>query len=422
MIKRLFAGILITALLLSGCSKPDVRGTFEDIFGGKEEAAEEISTEPEELPEIVLNLPEPEPVPEEIEEEPEEEPDNLFEGYLLSEEDVSENGVFCKSVAEPEKVRIVFAGDINFDKHYANMNAMAQRGGTIDSVLSEDLIALLNDADICMINNEFPYSSRGTPTPGKTYTFRADPETVNYLHDMGADIVSLANNHAYDHGPDAMLDTLDILEEAQIPYVGAGRNIEEASKPVYFIAGGMKIAFVSATQIERSQPPDTKEATETEPGVLRTLDPARFLEVIRKAEEQADFVIVYVHWGSEGTNQYEASQRDLAAAYAEAGADLIIGDHPHVLQGFDYAGNVPVMYSLGNFWFNSKTIDTCAVEAVLSGKELVSLRFLPCLQKGCFTRLFEEGDSEFTRILEAERSYSTSAVQIDDAGYVTHAE
>ena len=413
--------VLMAALLLTGCVMPDVKGL---LSGGKEEEKKEEEAElpAEELPQIVLDLPEPEPEPVPLEEPEEEEPENLFEGYLLSENDVSENGVYCKSVEEPGKVRIIFAGDINFDKHYANMNALAQRGGQIDGALSPDLIRLLNDADICMINNEFPYSDRGTPTPGKKFTFRADLETVDYLHDMGADIVSLANNHAYDHGPDALLDTLDILEGAGIPYVGAGRNIEEAKKPVYFIAGGMKIGFVAATQIERSQPPDTKEATDTDPGVLRTLDPSKFLEVIREAEENADFVIVYVHWGSEGTNQYEASQRDLANAYAEAGADLIIGDHPHVLQGFDYAGSVPVMYSLGNFWFNSKTIDTCAVEAVLSGGELESLRFCPCLQKGCFTTLYLEGEGEYARILDAERSYSTAAVSIDDQGYVTKAQ
>ncbi len=412
-IKRGIAFCILISLLFTGCAMP--------ALPWAEEEESPVKQEPEEIPQINLILEEPEPEEPEPE-EPEEPPENLFEGYLLSEEDVSENGVYCKSVKEEGRVSIVFAGDINFDKHYANMNALASRGGEIDQALSPDLMELLNGADICMINNEFPYSDRGTPTPNKKFTFRADPSTVRYLGDMGVDIVSLANNHAYDHGPDALLDTLDILKGANVPYVGAGRNIEEASRPVYFIAGGMKIAFVSATQIERSSPPDTKEATETDPGVLRTLDPARFLEVIREAEGNSDFVIAYVHWGSEGTNQYEASQKDLAKAYAEAGADLIIGDHPHVLQGFDYVDGVPVMYSLGNFWFNSKTIDTCAVEAVLEGGAISELRFLPCLQKGCHTTLFTEGDSEFTRIIDTERGYSTSAVHIDELGFVTPAQ
>ena len=312
------------------------------------------------------------------------EPDpNDFEGYILSDEDISENGVYLKSVKNPGEVSIVFGGDIDFDGGYANMNSLRSRGGEISSALSPGLLSLLQDADICMLNNEFPYSKRGTPTPGKKFTFRADPSTVRYLNDMGVDIVGLANNHAYDHGPDALLDTFDTLDGAGIPYVGAGHNIEEAMKPVYFIAGGMKIGIVAATQIERLTPPDTKEATETEPGVLRTMDPAKFLTVIENAESNSDFVIVFVHWGSENTNTYEASQRELALKYAAAGADLIIGAHPHVLQGFDYADGVPVMYSLGNFWFNSKTLDNCAVEVVLKDKELESLRFIPCQQKNC---------------------------------------
>ena len=113
-----------------------------------------------------------------------------------------------------------------------------------------------------MINNEFPYSSRGIPTEGKQFTFRARPESASILEEMGVDIVSLANNHAYDYGEDAFLDTLDTLAGIGMPYVGAGRNLEEASKPVYFIAGDIKIAIVSATQIERLDNPDTKGATD----------------------------------------------------------------------------------------------------------------------------------------------------------------
>ncbi len=349
-------------------------------------------------------------------------PENSFEGYILSETDISENRVFQKSVKNPGEVSIVFGGDIDFDSRYANMNSLASRGGDIAQVLSPNLLSLLRDCDICMLNNEFPYSDRGTPTEGKKYTFRASPSTVHYLTDMGADIVGLANNHAYDHGAEALLDTFDTLDGEGIPYVGAGHNIEEAMKPVYFIAGGMKLGFVAATQIERMTPPDTREATETEPGVLRTLDPAKFLSVIEEAEANSDFVIVFVHWGSENTNDFEASQRDLAEKYAASGADLIIGAHPHVLQGFDYVDNVPVMYSLGNFWFNSKTLDNCAVKAVISDKQLKSLQFVPCQQKNCTTTMFEEGSSEFTRIIQQMRTFSTSVADIDDSGYVTYTD
>ena len=324
-----------------------------------------------------------------------------------------------EDVIEYEPVKILFTGDMNFDKRYANMNALAQRGGEITEALDGDIVSAMREADITMINNEFPYSDRGTPAANKKFTFRADPSTVHYLNDLGVDIVGLANNHAYDYGPDALLDTMDTLREAEIKYVGAGKDIEEAMTPQYIEAGGMTIAFTAATQIERSLPPDTKEATETDPGVLRTLDPEKYLQVIAEADENADFTIAFVHWGTENAFEYEASQKELAEKYVEAGADLIIGAHPHVLQGFEYIGDVPVIYSTGNFWFNSKTLDSCMVEATVEAGELTELRFIPCIQKGCFTSMLHEGESEFERILSDQISRSADNIVLSETGVIS---
>ena len=114
-------------------------------------------------------------------------------------------------------------------------------------------------------------------------TVRAAPSRGEVLQQLGADIVSLANNHVYDYGEEALLDTMDTLEQAQIPYVGAGRNLEEAEKIVYFIANGRKIAIVAATQIERSYS-YTKEATKDSPGVLKNLKPDKFTEDVYKRQ------------------------------------------------------------------------------------------------------------------------------------------
>ncbi len=343
---------------------------------------------------------------------------DTFEGYQLSETDISENGIYKKSVKTSGTVVIDFAGDIDFDDRYSNMLALRARGNGISGCLDSSLLERLRSADIFMLNNEFPYSTRGAALADKKFTFRADPSTVSFLNDMGVDIVSLANNHAYDYGEEALIDTFETLDNAGIPYVGAGYNIDEAMHPVYFIAGGMKIAFVSATQIERSLPPDTKEATETSPGVLRTLDPEKFVSVIKEAESNSDFVIAYVHWGSENVNEFEASQRELATTYVDAGADLIIGDHPHVLQGIEYIKDVPVFYSLGNFWFNSKTLDNCVAEIVLSGGTIQSLQFIPCRQYDCSTHLMTKGNGDFERILSDMRGYSVN-IKIDENGYIT---
>lgn len=347
------------------------------------------------------------------------EPSGKYDELLADGELCREQNIYAKETADPQEISIVFAGDILFDDGYAIMAKMKQRGRGVEGSISEDMLNVMRQADIFMVNNEFPYSDRGTPTPEKTFTFRARPEYASYLYDMGADIVSLANNHAYDYGEIALTDTLDTLNSIQMPYVGAGRNLNEAIKPVYFIANDMKIAFVSATQIERLDNPDTKGATESAPGVFRCWNPDKLLEVVRNAKAVSDYVIVYIHWGTESTDQLDWAQKDQAPKIAEAGADLIIGDHPHVLQPVGYEGNVPVVYSLGNYLFNSKGQDTCLVRAVLTQEGLKSLQFIPGRQQDCSVSMHYGAEKE--RVLSYMRSISPG-VRIDEDGYISKSE
>lgn len=347
------------------------------------------------------------------------EPANPYADLLKDQEAMAANKIYAKETAEPGKTRIVFAGDILFDSHYAVMASLLKRGQGIEGGISADLLSIMRDADIFMVNNEFPYTTGGTPTEGKKFTFRADPKYASWLIDMGADLVSLANNHAYDYGEVSLTDTLATLESIRMPYVGAGRNLDEAAKPVSFIANGKKFTFVSATQIERIVPPDTKGATETTPGVFRCMDIGKLLEVISTAKADSDFVIVYVHWGTEGTDKLDHWQLEQAPQIAAAGADLIIGDHPHVLQPIGYQGDVPVVYSLGNYLFNSKTLDSCLVEAVIGDEGLESLQFIPAKQSNC--RVAKAEGAEKERILNYMRSISPEAA-IDEEGYITKPE
>ena len=331
-----------------------------------------------------------------------------------------ETGESSVMTADPNQITMSFVGDMGFAEGYATINRYRQQSDGIYGCMDEEVIAIMQGSDIMMANNEFPYSYRGSPTPNKTYTFRADPKDVKIMNDLGVDIVSLANNHMYDYGPDALLDTLDTLDGAKVARVGAGANIDGAKRPAYIHANGKIIAFVSATQIERYANPDTKEATADSPGVLRTLNPDMTVSVIEEAAANSDFVVMYVHWGSESTDLVEQSQRDLAKAYAAAGADLIIGDHSHCLQGIDYVDGVPVFYSLGNFWFNSRTLDTCIVRATLDNDCNISkLEFIPCIQTGCSVKI-GNGDN-FDRILEYMRGISNYA-EIDEYGCVTRSD
>ena len=372
------------------------------------------------------------PVKEEVAEETMEVVNTEVTETGLEEEKPVADEVFDESVAEEEfeepaaeeilevsgKVTLTFGGDICFHDPFANMGALAQRGGSIESCISADLLREMREADVCMVNNEFPYSDRGTPIPEKTFTFRSKPENVNLLHEMGVDLVSLANNHAYDHGEVALLDTLDILENADIKYVGAGRNLGEASEAACVEINGVKIAILAATQIERLDAPDTKGATESAAGVLRCFSEKElehFLEVIEKTKKNCDVLVVYIHWGTENTDVLDWAQPYQADLISKAGADIIVGAHPHCLQGLDSVNGVPVIYSLGNYWFNSKPLDTALLKVVAGADGVETVQIIPARQENCSTSMLYDGEKQ--RVLNYLQSLSPN-ITLDADGFM----
>ena len=155
----------------------------------------------------------------------------------------------------------------------------------------------MRGADITAVNNEFTISERGSTMVGKLYTLRGKPENLNLYKELGVNIVSLANNHVYDFGKIAFLDTLEHLKAAGIPYVGAGKDLEEAMKPHYYIINGRKIALVAGNRSEKYIL--TPAAGEGVPGVLRCYETTLMKKAIIEAKENADYVIAYLHWGDE---------------------------------------------------------------------------------------------------------------------------
>lgn len=294
---------------------------------------------------------------------------------------------------------LAFTGDVNFADDWYNMLHYAKTAG-IEDCFGESLLAEMRAADVLLCNNEFAFSDRGSPMPGKQFTFRAKTANVSMWQQLGADIVGLANNHCFDYGEDAFLDTLSTLQGANIPYVGAGKNLEEAMQPQFFLVGGMKIGYVACTRAEKYIL--TPEAGETSPGVLRCYDPELAVQAIQTASEQCDYLVVYVHWGTEGSTVLEQAQTDLATRFTEAGADLIVGAHPHILQGAGWRQDTPVLYSLGNFWFNMETLDSALLKVTVSepGAAGATVQLLPCIQTGGRVSLLEE-DADRQRVLNS---------------------
>ncbi len=269
-----------------------------------------------------------------------------------------------------EDIILLFSGDVNITDYVKNKYNQEGIGG----ILSEDLLEEFNNADIAMVNQEFAFTDRGTPVPDKQYTFRVEPKYVQIFKDMQVDIASLANNHSMDFGIVGLTDTFDTLTNAGIRYAGAGNNITEAREINYFEIRDKKITCLAASRVI---PEPGWNAYSNKAGMLTTYDPSFLLEDIKAAKAGSDFVAVYVHWGLERKEYPEEYQRKLAEQYIDAGADLVVGSHPHVLQGIEYYNGKPIVYSLGNFMFYNSIKQTALLQVTLNEKTEADIRLIP---------------------------------------------
>lgn len=311
-----------------------------------------------------------------------------------------------------------FTGDINFTySGYVMTHARTLPGSVLDCI-DETFQNEMKSADIMLVNNEFPYSDRGEPQPDKKFTFRSEPENVKYLADMGVDIVSLANNHAYDYGHDAFIDTMAILDEAGIARVGAGMNAQEASAPATFVINGYKVAYLACCGVE--SPIKTPVAGEDSEGIMGSYDGGEaMVTAIKAAKEYCDYVIVYPHWGYENTTELTAAQKANGKKYIDAGADAVIGDHSHILQGMEFYNGKPIIYSMGNFWFNTRNQPTIMLKLEIGRGGEMTTTIIPGMQENSETHYMED-EAEQRWLYDSIVSWSpVNSITIDDNGIVT---
>lgn len=309
---------------------------------------------------------------------------------------------------------LTFGGDICFADNYVVMQHLRTTPNGLADCIAPQWFAEMQAADIAIMNNEFTISDRGEPMAGKLYTFRAAVDNTALYHALGVDFVTLANNHAFDFGKDAFLDTLDALQTHKIDYAGGGRNAQEAQRPFYYIVDGRKIALVSATRAEKHIM--TPEAGVDSPGVFRCYDTARLLEVLAEAKANSDYVVLLVHWGTEHTDVLEQVQKSTSHDYIDAGADLIVGAHAHQLQGIEFYNGKAIFYNLGNFWFDDYRIETGLLRLEWRADGSEEFTFLPGLQANCVTSY--EAGTEIGREILAHLASYRAGVSIDENGRV----
>lgn len=290
-----------------------------------------------------------------------------------------EEGFQGENGSGQQETVLVFAGDIYLSPYVLERY---NREG-IQGVLSENLLSEMINADIAMANEEFPFSTRGEQAPDKQFTFRVEPSYVNLLKEMGIDVVTLANNHALDYGGDALTDTFAALDGAGIEYVGAGQDKERAAKAFFAQEEQKTFGFLGASRVI---PVPEWNIENRQPGMLCTYDSGALCEAIRQTKGQCDFLTVYVHWGIEREHTPEEYQRQLAKAYIDAGADLVVGAHPHVLQGIEYYNGKPIVYSLGNYIFNQEIADTVLLKVTVSQENQARLQLIPAYATGAKTQ------------------------------------
>jgi hypothetical protein len=254
---------------------------------------------------------------------------------------------------------------------------------------------LLRNADLTVGNLESTLSTDGAPTQGGD-SFGGSPALVPVLADAGFDALSLANNHTGDYGDRALVETVDTLRGSQIRPFGAGPDLAGAARPAVLTApDGTTFAFLGFNAIG-----ETPRATDAAPGALSVRMPPRtgplveadlalVERAVRAAQRRVDVVVVLPHWGTQYTHLPEPVQRAVSRRLVAAGADLVVGGHPHWVQGVDAVDGVPVLHSLGNFVFDmdhlpdpaggfmTETMEGVVLQATFWGPELKAVRLLP---------------------------------------------
>jgi poly-gamma-glutamate capsule biosynthesis protein CapA/YwtB (metallophosphatase superfamily) len=303
----------------------------------------------------------------------------IFAGFLLAQQQIqrqpspAEETQITPAVEEeePEEVMLIAVGDISYSREVGR-RVRAQNDINYPFL---DVADYFKTGDIVMGNLETTITEGREIMDGEM-VFRSDPGTEIALKNAGFTIMSLANNHIPDFGEKGILDTMQYLEQAGIKHVGAGANLEEASRPKYIEKNGLVLAFLAFN--DSDVVPGYYGADENSPGTA-LMDIELMTQRVREAKENADHVIVNMHSGTEYVPNPNDRQVNFARAAIDAGAEIVIGHHPHVVQSAEIYQGKYIFYSLGNFVFDQMwsqdTREGLILKAYFNKEGLVRVEF-----------------------------------------------
>ncbi len=412
--------IILIIFLVTGCSNPNLKEEKENIIKPKityETNSDTINFKvSSEFKDLIYELKKANEIIKEGKVEEKNKIENLDsdQKYLLK---VYNNKTKIEQeITTDKEVIIRFGGDVMMTSYFKNY---IDKYG-VDYPWS-DTNKLIKEATYSIFNLETSVSNKGSSTKPEGYGFESDPSTLKGLVNASIDMVNLANNHVLDYGNEAFIDTLDHLKQNNIEYIGAGRNKEEASKINYQNIEGINIAFIGATSILGHS---NWKATDNNGGVFY-LNPHNYEDLkqkIKEAKTKAKYVILFVHWDLEYYDYPEEKTIEIAHDLIDNGVDIIIGSHPHVLQGVEFYNSGIIFYSTGNYNFlvkNENATRTGLFEIILDKDKIKSSKIYPIKINNCKANLLEENTKEFNTIINSlkERSNKFNTI-IDNLGNI----
>ena len=332
---------------------------------------------------------------------------------LKDDETAAANHIYQKDGAKDGQAEIAIAGNLTLTEEGYTLGKYDETGD-LSQMLSEQILSAMTGADALFLNQEFSISSKGEALSGKTSILHANAERMNILEALGADVVSLGNEHAAGYGQDALKENMELLKNAGMAYVGAGTDAADAAQPVYLIINGIKIGFTSASGMEDSY---DMAAGDGKAGILEYTEAEQYTKVIQEAATKCDYLIVYDHEGKGDANGVESYQKEHAAAFLQAGADIVIGGHSDRLQGIEYIDGKPVVYSIGSVLTDGTSRYSAVLKLNITSEGLKEMSLVPGIQTEDMTEYLDSTETQ-KKMYDAVAALCPNA-SIDENGVVT---